>query len=205
MGVCADPLGAAWIAARKPGRAEYARVPGNVAPVDGLLGLDIGCGEGSNTRELARLGARRHAVDVAPTFIRHARDQEKADRLGVTYLIADARDLPFSAGSFDFATAFMSMMDMADQGQALCETACLATGWISSILHPAFRVLSPASPHLAGAGRHDARDQGGWLFQCHRRAVLDDKRRRLGARSLNRRRTQCEPVARSPPAPSVIG
>jgi 2-polyprenyl-3-methyl-5-hydroxy-6-metoxy-1,4-benzoquinol methylase len=42
-------------------------------PVDGFLGLDIGCGEGSNTRELVRLGARIHAVDVAPTFVRHAR------------------------------------------------------------------------------------------------------------------------------------
>ncbi len=40
-------------------------------PVDGLAGLDIGCGEGTNTRQLARRGARIHAIDIAPTFIRH--------------------------------------------------------------------------------------------------------------------------------------
>jgi SAM-dependent methyltransferase len=110
-------------------------------PVDSLLGLDIGCGEGSNTRELVGLGARMHAIDVAPTFIRHAQDQEKADPLGIAYLIADATDLPFASGSFDFATAFMSMMDMADQGQALRETARVLRpgGFLQfSILHPCF-------------------------------------------------------------------
>ena len=84
-------------------------------PVRGLRGLDIGCGEGSNTRQLARLGATMHAIDVAPTFIRLACDAETAEPLGVTYIAGDGTDLPFGAGSFDFATAFMSMMDMADR------------------------------------------------------------------------------------------
>lgn len=87
-------------------------------PVHGLHGLDIGCGEGSNTRELVRLGARMHAIDVAPTFIRYAHDAEKADPFGIAYLVADTTDLPFATGSFDFATAFMSMVDMANQGAA---------------------------------------------------------------------------------------
>src|SRR5215467_9938578 len=91
-------------------------------PVRGLSGLDIGCAEGSNTRQLARLGARMHAIDVAPTFIRYARHTEMAEPLGIAYLVADATDLPLASGSFDFATAFMSMMDMADHGAALCET-----------------------------------------------------------------------------------
>jgi 2-polyprenyl-3-methyl-5-hydroxy-6-metoxy-1,4-benzoquinol methylase len=47
-------------------------------PITGLSGLDIGCGEGTNTRRLARLGARLHAVDIAPTFIRHAQATEAA-------------------------------------------------------------------------------------------------------------------------------
>ena len=38
-------------------------------PVRGLCGLGIGCGEGSNTRELALLGARMHAIELDP---RHA-------------------------------------------------------------------------------------------------------------------------------------
>jgi SAM-dependent methyltransferase len=109
--------------------------------VDGLSGLDIGCGEGSNTRELVRLGATIHAIDVAPTFIRHARDAEKVEPLGITYLVADATDLPFATGSFDFATAFMSMMDMANHGAALREAARVLRpgGFLQfSILHPCF-------------------------------------------------------------------
>ena len=86
--------------------------------VHGLRGLDIGCGEGSNTRELVRLGARMLAIDVAPTFIRYACDAERAELLGIAYLVADATDLPFVSASFDFATAFMSMMDMANHGAA---------------------------------------------------------------------------------------
>jgi SAM-dependent methyltransferase len=110
-------------------------------PVHGLSGLDIGCGEGSNTRELVRLGAKVHAIDVAPTFIHYARDAEKTELLGITYLVADATDLPFGSGSFDFATAFMSMMDMANQGAALCEAARVLRpgGFLQfSILHPCF-------------------------------------------------------------------
>jgi SAM-dependent methyltransferase len=110
-------------------------------PVHGLSGLDIGCGEGSNTRELVRLGARMHAIDVAPTFIRYARDAERAEPLGIAYLIADGMDLPFASASFDFATAFMSMMDMADPDGVLCEAARVLRpgGFLQfSILHPCF-------------------------------------------------------------------
>src|SRR5438309_4662615 len=47
--------------------------------ISDLHGLYIGCGEGSNTRELARLGAQMHAIDIAPTFVRHAQCTEASD------------------------------------------------------------------------------------------------------------------------------
>ena len=109
--------------------------------VQGLSGLDIGCGEGSNTRELARLGAKMSAIDVAPTFIRYADDAEKVEPLGIVYAVADATNLPFGSSSFDFATAFMSMMDMAEQDVALHEAARILRpgGFLQfSILHPCF-------------------------------------------------------------------
>ena len=52
--------------------------------IEGLEGLDIGCGEGSNTRKLAKRGARMRAIDIAPTFIGHARARGRSsarDRL----------------------------------------------------------------------------------------------------------------------------
>jgi ubiquinone/menaquinone biosynthesis C-methylase UbiE len=114
-------------------------------PVSGLAGLDIGCGEGTNTRQLARRGAHIHAIDIAPTFIRHAQAEEERDPLGITYQVADATALPFPDASFDFTTAFMSLMDMPNQDCALAEAARVLRpgGFLQfSILHPCF-----AQPH----------------------------------------------------------
>jgi ubiquinone/menaquinone biosynthesis C-methylase UbiE len=123
-------------------------------PVNGLAGLDIGCGEGTNTRQLARRGARIHAIDIASTFIRHARAEEERDPMGITYQVADATALPFPDASFDFATAFMALMDMPNQERALSEAARVLRpgGFLQfSILHPCF-----AQPH-----RRVVRDDAG--------------------------------------------
>jgi ubiquinone/menaquinone biosynthesis C-methylase UbiE len=110
-------------------------------PVNGLIGLDIGCGEGANTRQVARLGARMQAIDVSPTFVRHAQAEEDRQPLGIAYQVADGAALPFPGNSFDFATAFMSLMDMPDQACALAEAARVLRpgGFFQfSILHPCF-------------------------------------------------------------------
>ena len=110
-------------------------------PVAGLDGLDIGCGEGSNTRSVAQLGARMKGVDIAPTFIRHAQATEASDPLGIAYSVASATALPFADTSFDFAVSFMAMMDVADQGAALREAfrVLKPQGFFQfSILHPCF-------------------------------------------------------------------
>jgi SAM-dependent methyltransferase len=110
-------------------------------PVRGLKGLDIGCGEGSNTRQVARLGARMSAIDIALTFIRHAQAAEAAEPLGIVYATGDGMRLSFEDGSFDFATAFMCLMDMPDQAAVLCEAARVlrSGGFLQfSILHPCF-------------------------------------------------------------------
>jgi SAM-dependent methyltransferase len=110
-------------------------------PVRGLSGLDIGCGEGSNTRQVARLGARMHAIDVAPTFIRHAQAAEKADPLGIVFSVANGASLPFPAEAFDFVVAFMSLMDIPDQPRVLreAERVLRPGGFLQfSITHPCF-------------------------------------------------------------------
>jgi SAM-dependent methyltransferase len=81
--------------------------------VDGLSGLDIGCGEGHNTRLLAKRGARLTAIDISENFIQYA---------------GRAADLPFHDAVFDFAVAIMSLMDIP-------ETDC--------VLSEAYRVLKP--------------------------------------------------------------
>ena len=107
--------------------------------VSGLTGLDIGCGEGYNTRRLAARGARVVALDIAPSFLRAAARHEESR--GIHYLLASGLRLPFRPWSFDFVTAFMSLMDVAAPEVVLPEVARMLKpgGFLQfSILHPCF-------------------------------------------------------------------
>ncbi len=120
--------------------------------VEGMVGLDIGCGEGSNTRQLATRGAIMSAIDIAPTFIAYALEAERDDPLGIDYRAADGTALPFDDASFDFATAFMSFMDIPDQAQVFRETyrVLRQEGFLQfSILHPCF--VPPTRKNLRDA------------------------------------------------------
>ncbi len=64
-----------------------------------LKGLDIGCGEGYNTRLTAKLGAKINAIDISKVFIQYAIESEEMDPLGIKYQVASGTDLPFSASS----------------------------------------------------------------------------------------------------------
>jgi len=74
--------------------------------VDGLRALDLGCGEGHNTRLLAHRGADMVALDVSQPFMSAAAAQEQSDPLGISYVLGDATRLPFPSKSFDVVTAF---------------------------------------------------------------------------------------------------
>jgi ubiquinone/menaquinone biosynthesis C-methylase UbiE len=109
--------------------------------VEGLGGLDIGCGEGFNTRLLAERGARMNAIDISPVFIRYAQQAENETPRDITYQVASAVDLPFADASFDFATAFMSLMDVPETNRALAESYRVLKpgGFLQfSIAHPCF-------------------------------------------------------------------
>ena len=109
--------------------------------VAGRTGLDLGCGEGHNTRLLAKRGARVTGVDVSPTFIRHALKTEAGEKLGITYLVASAVELPLPDASFDFVTATMSLMEIPETEAALREIhrVLKSGGFLQfSIPHPCF-------------------------------------------------------------------
>ncbi len=109
--------------------------------VDGLDGLDVGCGEGANTRLLAQRGARMAAVDIADVFIRHARQSETRAPSGIRYAVASAVDLPYACASFDFVAAFMSLMDVPETESAIGEVFRVLKpgGFLQfSIMHPCY-------------------------------------------------------------------
>jgi ubiquinone/menaquinone biosynthesis C-methylase UbiE len=106
-----------------------------------LTGLDIGCGEGHNTRLLAKLGARMTAVDIAAVFIGHAIRAETDEQSNIDYVLASAVELPFDNASFDFATAFMSFMGIPETDRVLAEAwrVLRPGGFLQfSISHPCF-------------------------------------------------------------------
>ena len=107
--------------------------------VEGLTGLDVGCGEGHNTRLVARRGAKMTGIDIAEKFIQHARATERSEPLGIAYEVASAVEMRFADNSFDFVTAFMSLMDMPESNQALAEIARVLRpgGFLQfSVAHP---------------------------------------------------------------------
>ncbi len=147
--------------------------------IAGKLGLDVGCGEGHNTRLFRERGARMYAVDVAPTFVRLAAEMEAHEKDAIRYAAASALELPFAARQFDFVTAVMSLMDLPGHAQAFQEIhrVLRAGGFLQfSISHPCFtppyrRLLRNArgEAYAVEVGRYFDRVDGKidrWLFSA---------------------------------------
>ncbi|TWW10042.1 methyltransferase [Planctomyces bekefii] len=123
---------------------DYLNTPAFLAmlpDVRGLSGIDIGCGEGHNTRLIAKQGAALVGIDIADVFIRHAAEAEQKEPLGIEYRVASAVEIPFPAQHFDFATAVMSLMDVPETDRALAEAFRVIKpgGFLQfSITHPCF-------------------------------------------------------------------
>ena len=111
--------------------------------VNGLHGLDIGCGEGSNTRSIQNLGAMMTAIDISEKFIQHANDLEKKEPAGVKFQVASAVELPFKDESFDFSMGTMSFMDIPEYEKVIKEAYRVTKpgGFLQfSVTHPCFNL-----------------------------------------------------------------
>lgn len=129
---------------------QRARARAVVAPRSGERGLDIGCGFGLLTCELARdVGptGRVTGVDAVPDMIAACEERARHDAVtGRTeFRQADAEALPFAPGTFDFVTAMQVYEYMADVERGLTEVArvlkprgrvaVLETDWESCVWH----------------------------------------------------------------------
>lgn len=129
-----------WVRwAREPGHDSYWRFHRDrfleLVPPPGRLTLDIGCGEGRLTRDLAERGHNVIGIDASPTMIEAARAQSP----DFEYVEADAAQLPFEDGAADLALAFMSLMDIDEMLEAVIEAGrVLEPGgrFVLAVVHP---------------------------------------------------------------------
>jgi ubiquinone/menaquinone biosynthesis C-methylase UbiE len=102
---------AAW--ARRPefdAYWKYSPAFFELVPPHANLTLEVGCGEGRVSRDLAARGHHVTGVDTSPTLIRLARGSDPKS----AYLQSDAAALPFAAESFDLVVLYNSLMDFDD-------------------------------------------------------------------------------------------
>jgi ubiquinone/menaquinone biosynthesis C-methylase UbiE len=112
----------------------------------GLRILDLGCGEGGYSREMARRGAIVTGVDGSPRLIEIAR--ERTGDVHVTYRCANASALEeLQDAAFDRVVAAMSLMDVQDYDRAVSEAfRVVGSGGelLMSITHPCFTMRAAA-------------------------------------------------------------
>lgn len=76
---------------------------------NGAALLDVPCGEGRLTRELASRGYALTGVDIAPDFLQEARSKANGKELDIRWEQRDMRDLPWEQvfdGAFCFGGSF---------------------------------------------------------------------------------------------------
>lgn len=83
--------------------------------------LDIGCGTGKSSRDVARLATSGSvlAVDLSPHMLAWARERAAAEGLrNVEFILADAEVHPFEEATFDVAVSCFGAMFFGDRAAA---------------------------------------------------------------------------------------
>jgi ubiquinone/menaquinone biosynthesis C-methylase UbiE len=115
-------------------RAAWDRILDLILPAgDALEALDIGCGTGFFSLELAFRGHRVTGVDFAPSMIAQARKKAAERQATIRYEEADAEQLPFAAGSFNMAVSRHLLWTLPHPERAMDE-------WIR-VLRPGARLI----------------------------------------------------------------
>jgi SAM-dependent methyltransferase len=93
------------------------RAMDRLALAPGQRVLDIGCGAGPTTVELARRVAPGGAVvgiDISPSMIERARDRARDEHVDVEFVVGDAQVHDLGEGTFDAAYSRFGVMFFAD-------------------------------------------------------------------------------------------
>jgi ubiquinone/menaquinone biosynthesis C-methylase UbiE len=129
--------------------------------LSGLQVLDVGCGEGHNTRLFARSGACMTAVDISPRLIQAAQEEENRQPLGIHYSLCSFANLSgFADENFDVVVSTMAIMDGPNfdlVARAAYRVLKQKGGLYFSVTHPCF--MTRSSRYVKDA----AGEEAGWL------------------------------------------
>ena len=94
--------------------------------------LDVAAGNGNFTLAAARRWTDVTSTDYVETLLDRGSERAAAERLGVTFQVADAEALPFADASFDVVASTFGVMFTPDQEKAAAEMlrACRGGGKI---------------------------------------------------------------------------
>ena len=85
--------------------------------------IDVAAGNGNATLAAARRHAEVTSTDYVPSLLERGRERALAERLDVTFRVADAEALPFGDASFDVALSTYGVMFAPDHVRAAGELA----------------------------------------------------------------------------------
>ena len=121
--------------------------------------LDVAAGNGNATLAAARRGCKVTSSDYVASLLERGAERARAERLDVSFQVADAEALPFEDGSFDAVLSTFGVMFSPDHAKAAAELArvCRPGGRIGlanwtpeGFIGQVFKVLGRHLPPPAG-------------------------------------------------------
>jgi ubiquinone/menaquinone biosynthesis C-methylase UbiE len=151
--------------------------------------LDVAAGNGNATLAAARRGCQVTSTDYVAALLERGEERARAERLKVSFQVADAEALPFADGRFDAVLSTFGVMFTPDQPKAAAELArvCRPGGRIGlanwtpeGFVGQMFKTLGQHLPPAPGANPpsrwgteawlHEHFDEREFLLQVTRRA-----------------------------------
>jgi ubiquinone/menaquinone biosynthesis C-methylase UbiE len=138
--------------------------------------LDVAAGNGNATLAAARRGASVTSTDYVSELLDRGAERAAAERLNVTFQVADAEKLPFQDASFDAVVSTFGVMFAPDQAAAAAELSrvCRPGGRIGlcnwtpeSLVGQMFKVLGRHLPPPKGL-----QSPALWGVEAHLRSLF---------------------------------
>ncbi|WP_460157191.1 class I SAM-dependent methyltransferase [Pseudomonas sp. S2_H10] len=136
--------------------------------------LDVAAGNGNATLAAARRGCQVTSTDYVAALLERGEERARAERLKVSFQVADAEALPFADGSFDAVLSTFGVMFTPDQPKAAAELArvCRPGGRIGlanwtpeGFVGQMFKTLGQHLPPAPGANPPSRWGTEAWLHE----------------------------------------